>query len=457
MAEFSKPKKFSNLRAISSIDGRFRGNIEKYSNYFSEFALMRHRVEVEIKYLITFLDYLEEIQLTETEKQKLKGIYLSFSEKDAQWIQDKDFVINHDTKSVEYFINEKLNQLQLELDHFVHIGLTSADVDNNALVLSIKRFEIEVLSNLRKDIISCLESFAEKNQESIFLAKTHGKSAVPTTMAKEAENFLCRLRKIDGHIKEHNFEGKLSGAVGNFNALYAAYPEKDWKAFSKDFIKSLGLRPNLYTTQILAYDNIIQYLNLVALFNSILIDLARDFWFYTSFGLLSLEFNRAEVGSSTMPHKVNPISFEGAEAYLLLSNNLMSFFSAELTTNRLQRDLTDKYISREVGVSLVQAALGVTMIAGGLNSVMFNAAAAEAEMDQHWEILAEAMQTILRKEGFLESYEKIKSLTMGRSLNRIEFLSIINEMQGVPDDIKDNLRRLSPRKYLGWAQTLQDK
>lgn len=452
MAEFSKPKIFSNLSAISSIDGRFRGNVEKYSHYFSDFASMKLRVEIEINFLIAILDYLEEKQLSEKDISMLKDIFNDFSEEDAQWIQTKDLVINHDTKSVEYFIKKKLEKLQFDILHYVHIGLTSADIDNNALALSIKRFEEDVLSNQRKIILFTLESFIENNRDSIFLGKTHGKPAVPTTMAKEAENYLFRLRKIDNKIQNHIFEGKLTGAVGNFNALYAAYPEKDWKTFSKDFINSLGLLPNLYTTQILAYDNIIQYLNLVALFNAILVDLARDFWFYTSFGLLLLDFNINEVGSSTMPHKVNPISFEGAEAYLLLSNNLLSFFSAELTTNRMQRDLTDKYISREIGVSLVQAALGYSMIVGGINGVVFNAAAADEEMDKHWEILAEAIQTILRKEGFSESYETTKSLTMGRNLTKNEFLSIIEELQGIPEDIKDKLRQLSPENYLGWTQ-----
>lgn len=457
MAEFSKPNNFSNLRAISSIDGRFRGNVETYSDYFSEFASIKLRVEIEINYLIAIMDYVEVKQLTQENKHKLKGIYEHFSEVDAQWIQDKDCVINHDTKSIEYFIKDKIKELQLELDPYVHIGLTSADIDNNALVLSIKRFEQNVFSNLRKRFLKTLESFVEENRDSIFLAKTHGKHAVPTTMAKEAENYLFRLRKIDDQIQNHIFEGKLSGAVGNFNALYVAYPQKDWKTFSKEFVDSLGLLPNLHTTQILAYDNLIQYLNFIALFNAILIDLARDFWFYTSFGLLLLDFRKKEVGSSTMPHKVNPISFEGAEAYLLLSNNLISFFSSELPTNRMQRDLTDKYISREVGVSLVQSALGYSMIDGGLNSVVFKAAAAEEEMDKHWEILAEAIQTILRKEGFLESYETIKSLTMGRNLTQNEYVSIIDELQGVPEEIKNQLRNLSPKSYLGWSRSSQEK
>ena len=453
MAEFSKPKIFSDLRAISSLDGRFRGNVEKYSDYFSEFSTMKHRLEIELKYLIAIMDFFEENTLRDEDKRKLLGIYENFSEKDALWIQNKDLVINHDTKSVEYFINDQLETLQLNLSHYVHIGITSADIDNNALILSIKRFEQDILSSIRKSILFSLERFIEQNRDSIFLAKTHGKQAVPTTMAKEAENFLFRLRKIDNQIQNHIFEGKLSGAVGNLNALYSAYPQKSWKTFSKHFITSLDLLPNLYTTQVLPYDNIIQYLNFVSQFNSILIDLARDFWLYISFDLLLLEFNKNEVGSSTMPHKVNPISFEGAEAYLLLSTNQISFFSKELSTNRLQRDLTDKYISREVGVSLVQAALGYSMIIGGVNNVVFNAAAAEEELDKHWEILAEAIQTILRTEGFSESYELLKSLTMGKNLTKNEFLSIIDEMQNIPEDLKDRFKRLSPKSYLGWAQS----
>lgn len=453
MAEFSEPKPFSNLRAISSIDGRFRGNVEAFADYFSEYASMKLRVEIEIKYLIALMNFLEETRLTEKDKQKLQGVYKNFSDRDAQWIQSKDLVINHDTKSVEYFVRKQVEAQQLELQNYVHIGLTSADIDNNVLALSVMRFEQNSFSKLRNTILDNLASFINHNKDSLFLSKTHGKHAVPTTMAKEAEIFMHRLCKIDKEMQNHTFEGKLSGATGNFNAMCAAYPDWDWRNFSEKFIKSLGLCPNLYTTQILPYDNLIRYLNLVALFNAILIDLARDFWFYISLELLSLEFNENEVGSSTMPHKVNPISFEGAEAYLLISNNLISFFSSELATNRLQRDLTDKYISREIGVSLVQSALGYSMIAGGLGRVKFNNDTAEKEMGQHWEILGEAIQTILRKEGYPESYETIKELTMGKKLTKSDFLAMINKLHGVPEDLKDQLRKLSQKNYQGWAQS----
>ncbi len=451
MAEFTKANNFSNLKAISSLDGRFRGNVENYSEYFSEYAAMKLRLEIEIKYLMAILEEMGERKLTEADKGALLGIIDRFSEDDAQWIEEKDLIINHDTKSVEYFVQKQLEALNLDLDNYVHIGLTSADIDSNALVLAIKRFEEDILGTLRTSLLNSLESFIENNRDSIFLARTHGKHAVPTTMAKEGENFLFRLKKVDDRIRAHIFEGKLTGAVGNFNALTAVYPEQNWRDFSADFLSRLGLLPNLHTTQILPYDNVIQYLDLVGLFNHILIDLARDFWSYISFGLLSLAFKKNEVGSSTMPHKVNPISFEGGEAYLLLSTNHFAFFSNNLATNRLQRDLTDKYISREVGVGLVQAALGYSMIMGGVNNVVFNDLVANEELDNHWETLGEAVQTILRREGFSESYEKIKKLTRGKHLTKDEFLNIINQLDGVPEEIKDELKRLNPKGYLGWV------
>lgn len=457
MAEFTRPKIFSNLKAISSLDGRFRGNVENYSNYFSEYATMKLRVEIEIKYLIAILVFLGETKLTESDIKELSRITDIFSERDAEWIQNKDLIINHDTKSIEYYLKKKLAEINFKHSNFVHIGLTSADIDNNALVLSVKRFEEEILARLRKSIILELQEFVSNNRNGAFLARTHGKPAVPTTMGKEVQNFLSRLNKLDNEINKHIFEGKLTGAVGNFNALISTYPEKDWEQFSIEFIENLSLVPNLHTTQILPYDNIIQYLNLIGQFNNILIDLSRDFWSYISIGLLSLNYQTNEVGSSTMPHKVNPISFEGAEAYSLLSSNLISFFSRELSTNRMQRDLTDKYISREIGVSLVQAALSYSMILGGVKNIEFNSSVADGELDDHWEILGEAVQTILRMKGFTESYEIIKELTRGKNITKKEFLKILNDLDGLSDDTKKILERLNPRDYLGWAKHNQDK
>lgn len=455
MAEFTKAKSFTNLKAISPLDGRFRGNVEYYSDYFSEFATMRLRVEVEIKYLIAITEYLNLKKLTKEQKEQLLDIPKSFSLEDAQWIENKDLEINHDTKSVEYFLRESLQKTKSkDLINYIHMGLTSADIDCNALVLSITRFEKDIFSRLRKDILKDLENFSKENIDSVFLAKTHGKHAIPTTMGKEISNFRLRLEKIDTKIKNHKFEGKLTGAVGNFNAMYVAYPEKDWLEFTRGVVKSLDLIPNVSTTQILPYDNMIEYLNLVSQFNNVLIDLARDCWTYISREYLSIKIVKEEVGSSTMPHKVNPISFEGAESNLLLSSNNIFLFSKELSTNRMQRDLTDKYIAREIGVSLVQAALGYSMILGGIKNMFFNNDIAKEELNQHWEILGEAIQTILRRENFDQSYEKVKELTRGKSLNREEYLQMIDAIENIPDKLRGTLKSLSPSEYIGWAKKI---
>lgn len=455
MAEFTKPKKFTNLKAISSLDGRFRGNVEYYSEYFSEYATMKMRVEIEIRYLIAIIEYLNKGKLKKKETESLLNIFNNFSERDAKWIEKKDLDINHDTKAVEYFVRKKLKDLKMkDLTTFVHIGLTSSDIDCNSLVLCIKKFEKEIFSILRESLLSSLKNFARKNKNSVFLAKTHGKHAVPTTMAKEITNFIYRLEKIDKKISNHKFEGKITGAVGNFNALYSAYSKKNWKKFTSDFFKSLNLIPNTYTTQILPYDNMIEYLNLVSQFNNILIDLARDCWTYVSRGYLGLKIVQKEVGSSTMPHKVNPISFEGAESYLLLSSNSISFFNKELSTNRLQRDLTDKYITREIGVSLVQAGLGYSMILGGIKNIVFKRELAKKELNGHWEILGEGIQTILRREGKENAYEVIKKETRGKNLNEEEYMKMIESMKGISKEIKEELKNLKPEEYIGWAKDI---
>lgn len=448
MAEFTKAKKFTNLMAISPLDGRFRGNVENYSEYFSEFATMRLRVEVEIRYL----EYISQI-LNLDPLPKLDSIYLGFNQKDAQWIENKDLEINHDAKAVEYFLREKLRDLKLDkYINYLHIGITSADIDSNSLMLSVQRFEKDIFSNIRKNVLKELKIFSKRNLDSVFLAKTHGKHAVPTTMGKEFANFYNRLEKIHTKLSKHRFEGKLTGAVGNFNAMITTYPDIDWYRFSENFVKSLDLTPNMFTTQILPYDNLLEYLNLVTLFNNIVIDLARDCWEYISRGHLVLKVVSKEVGSSTMPHKVNPISFEGAESNLLLSSNSINLFTRELSTNRLQRDLTDKYIAREIGVSLSQSALGYSMILGGIKNIYFNDDFSKEELDQHWEVLSEAIQTILRREGCTESYERIKELTRGKSLSKDDYLEIIDSMKDISDNLRNELKSLNPSEYTGWAR-----
>ncbi len=458
MAESILPKEFSHLESISPIDGRFRGNVQECSQYFSEMATEKFRVEVEIKYLIAIANLLQKKKIPTTDEKLMLDIIKDFSLDDASWIEKKDLEINHDTKSVEYFIQEKLKQKNIEKYlSYIHFGLTSADSDNNGVVLSVKRFEEEILSKKRKEILNSLRNFIESNKISIFIGRTHGKIAMPTSMSKEFANFYMRLKKIDKDILSHKFEGKITGALGNWNALSVSYPEINWVKFSKEFVSSLDLIPNMFTTQILPYDNLIKYYNFNYQFNSVLISLCRDIWAYISYGYLKLKVIKEEVGSSTMPHKVNPISYEGCESNLLLANSQFENYARLLSSNRLQRDLTDKYISRGFGVPFAESLLGYKMLLGGLNIIYFDTDFANSEMELHWEVLTEAVQTILRKRKYLFAYEKTKDLTRGKTLNNTEYIDMINSLEGIDDETKNLLMGLNPKEYIGWAQTIVEE
>jgi adenylosuccinate lyase len=351
----------------------------------------------------------------------------------------------------------KMEQLGMEeFEPLVHIGLTSADIDDNAVRLCLKRFEGEYLSDMRGSLIEFFKNFVKEHKEDVFLAKTHGRRAVPTTIGKEFANYYNRLKKIDDKLKNFKFEGRITGAVGNWNALSLMHGDLDWAQINSDFLDKLGLEPNLFTTQILPYDNLIEYLHLLHQYNYVLIDFAKNMWTYISEGYFKLQMNKDEVGSSTMAHKVNPISFEGCEAHLILSSSIIEILARNLPTNRLQRDLTDKYMIRDFGSPMAYAVLGYSMIYGGVTHVDFNKDFALEELNNHWEVLSEAMQTILREHGYQDAYEVIKDKTRGKTLTENEYMDIVRDLE-ISDEARDQLEDLSPEKYTGWAESIIDK
>jgi adenylosuccinate lyase len=451
MAEFKKASKFNHLNSISLVDGRFRGNVEGVSNYFSDCATMKLRVELEIEWLI----YISKIlgrQLDKEQKRDLRNIVKDFSLEDAQWIEQKDLEINHDTKAAEYFLRMEMEELGLKkYGPLVHIGLTSADIDNNTVMLSMKRFEDEYLKGVREELLEFLKKFSLEDKDSLFLAKTHGMEAMPTTMGKEIANYYHRLWKLDKKMKEFKFEGKLTGAVGNWNALSYIYPDIDWIKSNKEFLRGLDLEPNMFTTQILPYENLIEYLHLLHQYNYVLTDLAKNMWTYISEGYCKLKMKKEEVGSSTMAHKVNPIDFERCESNLIMSSGIIEVLAKNLPTNRLQRDLTDKYLVRELGPIMSRIVLGYWSIMEGLGKVDY--VKSKNELDNHWEILSEAMQTILRDSGFSEAYEVIKDKTRGKTLTKFEYMDLVGGLD-VPNSVKEKLKELKPEKYAGWAEDI---
>ncbi|KUK77240.1 MAG: adenylosuccinate lyase [candidate division WS6 bacterium 34_10] len=442
------------LKQIDPTVTRSKGKTEIIGEYISEYATMKTRVELEIEWLIFVNGLIGKKELLKDEIQQLREVYKKFSEEDASWIDEKDKEINHDTKSAEYFVRMKLEVLNLEdLAPLVHIGLTSADIDNNVFVLCTKRFEKEHLAKVRNNQLEILNKLIKDNRESVFLGKTHGKFAVPTTMGKELANYYHRLKKLDKKLSEFNFEGKLTGAVGNWNALIDSYEDIDWVKPNKKFIKHLGLEPNMFTTQILPYDNLIEYLHLTHQYNYVLIDLSKNMWTYISEGYFKLKVNRKEVGSSTMAHKVNPIDFERCESNLIMSSSIIETLARNLPTNRLQRDLTDKHLVRELGPLMARAVLGCASITEGLKKVSFNKEKAQEELSQHWEILSEPMQTILRTYGYQDAYEVIKDNTRGKTLTEKEYMKLVEELD-ISNEAKEELKELKPERYIGWAKDI---
>lgn len=442
------------LTAISPIDGRYWGKANALSNYFSEYALIRYRVQVEIEYFITLCE-LPLPQLNDFDHShfdSLRDIYKNFSEKDANRIKEIECVTNHDVKAVEYFIKEQFDKLgNLEqYKEFIHFGLTSQDINNTSIPLSIKEALNDVYYPQIEELISQLNTFAEEWAEIPMLAKTHGQPASPTRLGKEIMVFVYRLRRQVELLKTLPLTAKFGGATGNYNAHNVAYPSFDWKKFGNKFVsEKLGLEREEYTTQISNYDNLGAIFDTMTRINTIMIDMNRDFWQYISMEYFKQKIKAGEVGSSAMPHKVNPIDFENAEGNLGVASALLQHLSIKLPISRLQRDLTDSTVLRNVGVPFAHIIIAIQSSLKGLRKVILNEAAIYNDLDNCWSVVAEAIQTILRREGYPHPYEALKALTRTNQKMTEESIREFIETLNVSEEIKKELRNITPHNYTG--------
>ena len=442
------------LTAISPIDGRYRSKTEALAAYFSEYALIRYRVRVEIEYFITLCE-LPLPQLATFDKnlfETLRDIYRNFSEEDAQRVKDIEKVTNHDVKAVEYFIKEEFDKIG-GLDaykEFIHFGLTSQDINNTSVPLSIKDALEECYYPQIEEFIAQLEEYAQEWKDIPMLAKTHGQPASPTRLGKEVMVFVYRLKRQLDLMKACPITAKFGGATGNYNAHHVAYPAYDWKAFGNKFVaEKLGLEREEYTTQISNYDNLGALFDAMKRINTIIIDLDRDFWQYVSMEYFKQKIKAGEVGSSAMPHKVNPIDFENSEGNLGVANAILQHLSTKLPISRLQRDLTDSTVLRNVGVPMGHMVIAIQSTLKGLRKLLLNEAAINADLDNCWAVVAEAIQTILRREAYPHPYEALKALT--RTNQAITEKSIKDFIEGldVSEAIKAELRTITPHTYTG--------
>lgn len=444
---------FSTLTAISPVDGRYRNKAENLAAYFSEYALIKYRVQVEIEYFITLSEFLPQLHALATveNKEALRKIYREFSVEDATRIKEIESVTNHDVKAVEYFIKEKFDLLSLqEYKEFIHFGLTSQDINNTSVPLSIKDALNEVYFPGLQEVIDMLKKYAEDWADVPMLAKTHGQPASPTRLGKEVMVFVYRLEQQVKLLKATPVSAKFGGATGNFNAHHVAYPDYDWKAFGNKFVNEvLGLSREEWTTQISNYDNMAAIFDGMKRIDTILIDLCRDFWQYVSMEYFKQKIKAGEVGSSAMPHKVNPIDFENAEGNLGMANAILTHLATKLPISRLQRDLTDSTVLRNVGVPMAHIEIAFKSLTKGLGKLLLNEKALYRDLDNCWAVVAEGIQTILRREGYPKPYEALKALTRTNDGITAESISnFINTLQ-VSDAVKAELKAITPHNYTG--------
>lgn len=441
------------LNAISPVDGRYRNKVSSLATFFSEEALIKYRVKVEIEYFIALCEIpLPQLQHFDTSLfSDLRNIYLNFSTEDAIKIKEIERVTNHDVKAVEYFIKEKFDQLKLnEFKEFIHFGLTSQDINNTAVPLSIKDALNDVYYTDLNGLIKKLNDLANKWSDISMLARTHGQPASPTRLGKEIEVFTERIAQQLKSLKSIPQAAKFGGATGNFNAHVVAYPNIDWKKFGTDFIENtLGLHHSFPTTQIEHYDYLAAQFDALKRINTIIIDLNRDFWTYISMNYFGQKIKKGEVGSSAMPHKVNPIDFENSEGNLGIANAIFEHLSAKLPISRMQRDLTDSTVLRNVGVPLAHTIIAFTSTLKGLNKLLLNKQKFEDDLENNWAVVAEAIQTILRREAYPNPYEALKELT--RTNEKITKNSMANFIENldVSEEIKNELKVISPSNYVG--------
>ncbi len=456
-----KIKDLNLLTAISPIDGRYRGKTAELANYFSEYALIKYRVQVEIEYFIALCE-LPLPQLKNFDSAlfpQLRSIYQEFSEDDAQRVKDIEKVTNHDVKAVEYFIKEKLDEMEKDglgegyfeqSREFIHFGLTSQDINNTSVPLSVKDALNEVFIPQVEELIAQLNSYAEEWKDVPMLAKTHGQPASPTRLGKEIMVFVYRLTEQLNSLKACKFTAKFGGATGNYNAHHVAYPEYDWKAFGNKFVaEKLGLEREQYTTQISNYDHLGGVFDAIRRINTIIIDLDRDFWMYISMEYFKQKIKAGEVGSSAMPHKVNPIDYENSEGNLGIANAILQFLAQKLPVSRLQRDLTDSTVLRNIGVPLGHSVIAIQSTLKGLRKLILNPEALQADLDNTWAVVAEAIQTILRREAYPHPYEALKALTRtNKHMDQNTIHEFIQTLE-VSDAVKAELMAITPGNYTG--------
>ncbi|MEW6354508.1 MAG: adenylosuccinate lyase [Pseudomonadota bacterium] len=452
---------FSPLTAISPLDGRYHGKTGALRPLFSEFGLIRRRVLVEVRWL----QYLaREAKLSElpplgAEANKLlDGIVDNFGTADAQRVKDIERTTNHDVKAVEYFLKERVahNAELVAAREFFHFACTSEDINNLAYALMLREARDEVILPLLDALIAAIKDLAHRHAAQPMLARTHGQPATPTTLGKEMANVVQRLLRQRAQLSQVSVLGKFNGAVGNYNAHVVAYPEANWPALARGFVESLGLAWNAYTTQIEPHDYMAELFDAVARCNNVLVDFCRDTWGYVALGYFRQKVVAGEVGSSTMPHKVNPIDFENAEGNLGFANALLHFLRDKLPVSRWQRDLTDSTVLRNVGVACAHTALAYQMCAQGLQKLEVNKQRIDADLDDAWEVLAEPVQTVMRRYGVEQPYEKLKELTRGQGITRASLYAFI-ETLNIPTSAKAALLKLTPRSYIGLARELAEK
>ena len=441
------------LTAVSPIDGRYRSKAEPLAPYFSEYALIRYRVRVEVEYFIALAE-LPLPQLRSVDHNlfpKLRNIYETMSEADAQAIKDIEKTTNHDVKAVEYFLKTRFDELGLsDYKEFIHFGLTSQDINNTATPLMLKETLLDVLFPAIEELIAKLDAQAREWKDIPMLAKTHGQPASPTRLGKEIEVFVSRLQTQLEAMKQLPISAKFGGATGNFNAHHVAYPDYDWTDFGNRFVREkLGLQREQWTTQISNYDNLAAVFDAMRRIDTIIIDLDRDFWMYISMGYFKQKIKAGEVGSSAMPHKVNPIDFENSEGNMGMANALLTFLSTKLPVSRLQRDLTDSTVLRNAGVPLAHALIAIQSTLKGLNKLLLNDEAIRKDLDDTWAVVAEGIQTILRREGYPKPYETLKALTRTNATITRESIHEFIETLNVSDNVKEELRKISPFNYTG--------
>ena len=447
----------NSLHAISPIDGRYRSKCEPLARFFSEGALIRYRVRVEVEYFIALCRQLQDVRpqlaVVESRAEELREVYRQFSDKDAQAVKEIEQTTNHDVKAVEYFLKGKFDEMGWSgLKEFIHFGLTSQDVNNTSVPLSMRECHEEVLVPAYKRVLAMLEERAEEWKDIPMLAHTHGQPASPTTLGKEWGVFAYRLRKQLEVLEQVPFTAKFGGATGNFNAHRVAFPEVDWRAFGNRFVsEGLGLERQQLTTQIENYDTMAAWFDCCKRINVILIDLCRDVWTYVSMEYFKQRIKAGEVGSSAMPHKVNPIDFENAEGNLGLANAVFEHLSHKLPISRMQRDLTDSTVSRNIGVPIAHTLISLASLEKGLGKLLLNEQALYDDLERNWAVVAEAIQTVLRSVGYPNPYEALKQLTRTNEKVTAQTIADFVDTLEVEPSVKERLKQITPHNYIGYT------